>query len=48
VSAFKDALKQLGIPICTGCGEMVLIERLNSLVWICTICSKTFKVEPKP
>lgn len=50
MSAFKDALKQLGVPICTGCGEMVLIEaqcdspcgKLSR--WLCAVCGRPFIV----
>lgn len=48
MSDFEDAVKQLGMPICPNCGELRQIERLNSHVWRCDVCSKPFDVQPRP
>lgn len=38
MSEFRDAVKQLAMPMCPRCQEMRAIEPVN-LAWFCQICS---------
>lgn len=50
MGAFQDAVRALGVPICTGCGEMVLIEHQRDspcglqALWLCIVCAELFIV----
>lgn len=35
-------------PVCPHCGEPRDLERLNSRVWLCATCAKTFRPATPP